>query len=58
VIAIRAGSRVMIASRTQAGMQPLATLTRSEWDGRGFSEVLAQDAPDVDAPEDVLEVEA
>ena len=58
VIAVRAGSRILIASRTAAGMQPLGTLTQSEWEGRGFSEVLNDDVSDVDEPEDVLEVEA
>lgn len=58
VVAVRAGSRVLIASRTVNGMQPLGTLTRAEWEGRGFSEVLVAAVPETEEPQDVVEVEA
>jgi flagellar biogenesis protein FliO len=42
IVAISAGSKVLVASRTSAGLSPLATLTQADWNGRGFAEVLAE----------------
>ncbi len=49
IVAISAGSKVLVASRTQAGLAPLATLTQADWNGRGFAEVLAEVASETAA---------
>jgi flagellar biogenesis protein FliO len=55
VIAIRAGAKVLVASRSVNGLRPLGVLTRSDWEGRPFSEVLADMTPETDEEVDVFE---
>lgn len=55
VLAIRAGSKVLLASRSPSGLQTLGMITRADWDGRPFSEVLSEVEPPADQEVDVFE---
>ena len=55
VVAIRVGAKVILASRSPSGLQPLGMVTRADWEGTPFSEVLAGVEPSDDAEVDVFE---
>ena len=47
VVALKAGSRVLIVARTATGVSPLGEMSEGAWKGLSFADVLAE----VDGPE-------